>query len=71
MNEWEIKYRTLLMGIDNPVYIENAERLARLAIQMAATTPHTLEEVAWMLMSFANKQMSLDWLHSVNVKDEI
>ncbi len=36
--QWQARYEALAMAIDNPAYIENAERLVRVAIDLAAST---------------------------------
>jgi len=60
MNEWEAKYRALLMGIDNPTYIENAEKLVRAAQNIAATTLQPFDIVFWALQSMVGKQQGED-----------
>ena len=49
MNEWEVKYKALCSAIDDRTLIDNAERMTRACIQLAATSPHTLEECYWVM----------------------
>ena len=59
MNEWEAKYRALLMGISDQVSIDNAEKMGAVCVHMAATTPHTLEECYWMMARLVDAQTPL------------
>jgi hypothetical protein len=60
MNEWEAKYRALCMGISNPEYIENAEKMFKIAMHRALTSPFTLEQCVWALIDLINIQMNKD-----------
>ena len=48
MNEnaevWKARYDALRMAIDNPAYVENAERLVRTAMDMAAASCVSFDE---------------------------
>jgi hypothetical protein len=43
--EWEVKYKALCAGIEDPELIKNAEKVMELAIHIAATRAVSLEEV--------------------------
>jgi hypothetical protein len=68
MNEWEVKYRALCLGIEDQSYIDNAEKMAEACVYLAATTPHTLEQCYWMMARLVNTQMPLPF-ETIRKKD--
>ena len=60
MNEWEAKYKALLMAIDNPIYIENAERMVKSAAALSASTAVPFEQVFNAMRSIVSYQQGKD-----------
>ena len=60
MNEWEAKYKALLMAIDNPEYIENAEKMVEAAQHMAATGTIPFSGAVWSMIQLVQAQQLKD-----------
>ena len=69
MNEWEAKYKALLMGIDNQEYIDNAERLVEAAQRQAACGICTFREAVNAMMDFVAPQQMTGTLARIKMAE--
>lgn len=60
MNEWEAKYKAVLMVIDNQEYIDNAEMLVLKAQRIAASGILTFECAVYAMMDLVRQQQGRD-----------
>jgi len=70
VNEWEAKYKALLMAIDNPEYIENAEKLVRVALNLSLALPLTFDEVFYSMRSIIGYEQAQENRHLFEQKGE-
>ncbi len=69
MNVWEAKYKALLMGIDDQEYIDNAEKLVRIAHSLASATPYTFQETMYAMMDLVAPQQMVGTLAKLERAD--
>ena len=68
MNEWQAKYEALLMYIDDPELVDNAEKIVKLAYDISTTTAlpmyqcwyYLIETVRTLQVVDTNKKPKLD-----------
>lgn len=60
MNEWEAKYRFLVMGITDQEVIDNAERACRACMAMAQSTPYTFEQCVYTFIDLMGAEIARD-----------
>lgn len=70
MNIWEAKYKALCMGIDDQEYIDNAEKLVRIAHSLASATPYTFQETMYAMMDLVAPQQMVGTLAKLDRIEE-
>ena len=65
MNEWEAKYKAVLMAIDNQEYINNAEVLVLIAQRIAASGILTFECAVYAMMDLVRIQQRRDIISQI------
>lgn len=66
MNEWEIKYKALCAGIYDKSMIDNAERFAKVAIDLSIHTGKSLDECAWLMMDALKPEIAKRTKNNLN-----
>jgi hypothetical protein len=50
MNEWEAKYKALVVGIEDKTLIDNAEKLVDVAIKASCTSGYSFDRILYALL---------------------
>ncbi len=70
MNEWEARYKAILLGIEDKKYIDYAKEFVEVAIKMSIATTYSLSDCIYAMQS-AYQKKSLDDLINDYIEKQI